>query len=406
MVMRHDEAMTVTVRALQADDADVARRLGEEAFGVPVTPPGEPASIDQAGFHWYGSFAGGVLAARMIDREFDSYFGGAAVPTCGIAGVTVAAEFRSRGLLSALFTETLGAAKERGAAVSTLFPTAPAIYRRFGYELISSFDTVQVPTHVLASVPASGAVEVRRAHPADLDAIRTIYDVWAQEQNGPLSRRGISFDDSAADLLDRPDGVSVAVDPAGTVSGFARWSRGQGYGDEASLTVVDLLATSADGYRGLLRTLGSFSSVTARTRIDTSGNDLVRLFVPSAHWEIMHAAPYMLKVLDVCAALDRPCLPGLTADLTFMLAGDFLAGNNGGYVLELANGRTGCSRASTVEAQQPRTFTPAGLAQMYAGAQSSANLRVAGHLSGGDPNQDLVWDAVFGGRQTHIRNFF
>ena len=50
--------------------------------------------------------------------------------------------------------------------------------------------------------------------------------------------------------------------------------------------------------------------------------------------------------------------------------------------------------------------TPAGLALMFAGAQSSANLRSAGHLSGGVTDEDGTWDALFGGRQQHVRNYF
>ena len=53
-----------------------------------------------------------------------------------------------------------------------------------------------------------------------------------------------------------------------------------------------------------------------------------------------------------------------------------------------------------------RMLTPHGLALLYAGAQSAANLRAAGHLRGGDLEQDLDWDALFGGRQLHIRDYF
>ena len=59
---------------------------GFEAFGVPSTPPTEPARIDQPGRTTFGAFLGDELVAKAIDRAYDSYFGGAAVPTSGIAG--------------------------------------------------------------------------------------------------------------------------------------------------------------------------------------------------------------------------------------------------------------------------------------------------------------------------------
>ena len=69
------------------------------------------------------------------------------------------------------------------------------------------------------------------------------------------------------------------------------------------IAVSDLMATSADGYRALLATVGSFSSVTARTTLRTSGLDLVRLFLPTAHWRRTPTLPYMIKVLDVPGAI-------------------------------------------------------------------------------------------------------
>lgn len=92
----------------------------------------------------------------------------------------------------------------------------------------------------------------------------------------------------------------------------------------------------------------------------------------------------------------------MTATLPFAVEGSFLAGNDGGYELTVAAGRAKCASADRGD----RTFTPHGLALLYAGTQACANLRMAGHLSGGDRSQDLDWDALFGGRQQHIRDHF
>ena len=48
--------MTFDIRRLAAEDAEAARRLGFEAFGVPSTPPTEPARIDQPGRTSFGAF--------------------------------------------------------------------------------------------------------------------------------------------------------------------------------------------------------------------------------------------------------------------------------------------------------------------------------------------------------------
>ena len=399
-----DDVDVLTVRPLTAADAAASQQLGYEAFGVPSSPPTEPPSIDRPGRFYLGAFDGDTLVARLADRAYDSCFGGVLVPTSGIASVTVAAEYRGQGGLSPLVLEALRRARDRGALISTLFPTASRIYRKFGYEVIADFVTVQLPTTVLAAVPQPAAVRTRRAVPADVEVIRAVYDAWAIAQNGPLSRRGISFTATAHEFLAGFTGVTVAVDDTDAICGYASWSRGQGYGEQAVISVTDLLATSADGYRALLAMVGSFASVTAITKIDTSGDDLARLFLPTLQWQVLDSSPYMLKILDVPGAISgRRYPPGLTTHLHFRLQGDFLTENDGGYAIGVADGRAECVRA---EPGGDRVLTPQGLALLYAGAQSSANLRAAGHLSGGEIEQDLDWDALFGGRQLHIRDYF
>jgi predicted acetyltransferase len=395
--------VTTTVRRLTADDAEQAQRLGFEAFGLPATPSTRPPSVDQPGWAWFGAFDSDVLAARMVDREFDSWFGGVPVPTCGVAGVTVAAEYRGQGLLTPLFAAALRQAKERGAKISGLFPSAAGIYRRFGYELIADYMAVEVRTQGLAAVPRPQGVRTRRASAADFDSVQAVYDTWARAQNGPLTRRGSAFTATAEQFISSYTGVSLAVDAAGSVCGFASWSRGQGYGEKAMIEVADLLATTADGYRALLSALGSFVSVTPTIRIDTSGDDLARLFLPGLEWRVADSSPYMLKILDVCGALSAVHYPiGMTAELGFSVAGDFLSENNRAYRLVVTGGSGQCS----TDNQADRVLTSQGLALLFAGTQSCANLRSAGHLSGGNVDQDLDWDALFGGRQQHIRDYY
>jgi hypothetical protein len=79
------------------------------------------------------------------------------------------------------------------------------------------------------------------------------------------------------------------------------------------------------------------------------------------------------------------------------------AGIDGAYRLEVAEGIGTCT---TAEHTDDRTFHPRGLALLYAGVQSCANLRWAGLLTGGLPEQDAVWDTLFGGRQFHIRDYY
>ena len=164
--------MGLTTRPLTRDDFDQSVALIREAFGdlPPGTTPPSDDDPPRPGYHAYGTFDDGHLVARIATREYRSWFGGSALPTGCIAGVVVTAERRGEKLLDELFRVALDdGLRERGEAVSTLFCTAPGIYRRFGYELVSSYDTVEVPAAALARIGAPAGVRTRRATPADFE---------------------------------------------------------------------------------------------------------------------------------------------------------------------------------------------------------------------------------------------
>lgn len=394
------------VRPLTAADADAARTLGFEAFGTPKTPPTEPATVDAPGRTSWGGFVGDQLAARLSVRDYHSWIGGAELRTAGFAGVTVAAEHRGTGALSPVFAAATAEARAAGAVLGTLFPSALGIYRRFSYELVSDYRTISLPSAQLAVVPPPATeVTLRRATVADHPEIDRVYSTWAAAQNGPLTRRGVSFPDAAEAYLGDFDAVTLAVDADETVMGFVSWDRGQGYGSSATLEVSDLLALTADGYRALLRNVGTFATITGQTKIDTSGDDLVRQFLPSSTWQTVTSDPYMLAVLDVPGAIGgRRYAPGLDVDLGFAVQGHAVPEVNGGYRLRIRDGLADCEPAPV---QKGRPLLHArGLALLYAGVQSCGNLRFADLLEGGTPADDQALDAAFGGRPFHIRNYF
>ena len=396
--------MPLTTRPLTRDDFDQSMGLIREAFGdlPPGTTPQSPDDPPRPGYHAYGTFDDDHLVARLATRGYHSWFGGSAVPSGGIAGVVVTAERRGTKLLDELFRVALDdGLRERGEAVSTTFCTAPGIYRKYGYEVISSYDTVEVPAAALARIGAPAGVRTRRATPADFDAVCRVYDTWAAAQNGPLTRRGPAFPADAKAFIDAFTGVTLAVDDAGEVIGFASWHRGQETGDSATLEVFDLLALRGDAYGALWHVLGSFGSVVGQVRLSTSGHDVARLSLPSAHWKAVEREPYMLRVHDVPGAFAGRDWP-VDGDVAFSVAGDHLGTTNGAWRLVIERGKATCVPAAAADGP---VMTPGGLALAWAGAQTCANLRMAGHLSGGMENDEAL-DRVLAPRPIHIRDSF
>jgi predicted acetyltransferase len=388
-------------RPLVADDLPQSLALTKEAFGdfPPGWTPPDPADHPLPGRHSWGTFDGGVLVARVMRREYDSWFHGRQVPTNGIAGVAVSAEHRGAGLLDDLMVAVLEEGLlERGEAVSTLFATAPGIYRRYGFELVSAQDTVEIPTSRLASVPAPRHTTIRRATADDFDAVRRVYATWAAAQNGPLTRTGASFPTTADEFIADFTGVTLA-EADGEVVGYAAWNRGAGYDASATVEIADLVALTRDACLALWRLFASFATVTGHVRLLTSGRDSARLVLPFADWQVVRSEPYMLRVHDVAGAFSG--VP-LDESLTFSVAGDLLGTTNGHWSLTAYDGISTCVAGT---AGGP-TFAPRGLAMFYAGAASCADLRMAGLLTGGSLEDDRRLDTLFDGRQLHIRDHF
>ena len=400
----------VQVRELVHADGEASKQLGREAFGSSGDAPPLPETWPAAGDHTLGAFADGELIGKIVGRGYGTHFAGIEVPTWGVAGVTVRAESRGRGALTTLFAGSFAAARERGALISTLFPTAPGIYRRFGYEIVGGYVQREIPTADLAAIRAPQGIRLRRATVADAATIRRVHHRWAREQHGPLTRIQQGATETDQELLDEQDAITLAIDAAGDVVGYAAWDRGPGYDSSATVAVEELIALTPDAARALWSAIGSFRSVTGHVRVTAGPDDVHRMVLPSGTWREVRRTDYMLAVLDICGAWQaRRIAPGITAELTFRVTDHPLADQNGDHRLSVADGRVHCERigsGSGTGTGSPREISARGLAVLYAGTQSCANVRLAGLLSGGDPAQDAVWDLFGAGRQFHVHDYF
>lgn len=399
---------------------DASLRLGAEAFGErPAGPPAGPAPAGPPsvaptepappwppeGIVALGAFEGDDLVAKLNGRPYDSWFHGGRVATFGIAGVTVAAERRGEGLLTPLMDEILAQARRQGAVISTLFPTAPGIYRRFGYELVAELTTVSVPTAALQRLGRADGIRTRRATEGDVDAVRECYDRWGAQRNGPLTRDGVMFPADAAAWLSSFTGVTLALDTDDTVQGFVSWRRGPGYGPEARIGAEDLVWTSGPARDALLGVLGSFAAVTPTAHLETSGTDELALALPVTATTVVERSPYMLRVLDVPAAFRavRPAA-GVSGSVVFAVAGDAHGGTDGTYRLEVGGGEARCEPSTEAPAT---TFSSRGLALTWSGVLPLQRVVAEGLATAHGTGADLgLWDALGLSRPTHIRDYF
>ncbi len=352
----------------------------------------------------------GRLLAKATDREQRHWFGDRPVDACGVAGVAVAPEARGRGLARLVLEQLLDDARGRGAAVATLFRTAPDLYRRLGFEHVGTLTWYTTPTSALAGMRVPATVTLRAATVADVPAVRRLYEDVARTRSGMVEREGPLFPDDAETLAVR-DGITLAVtrDVEGTevVEGYCAWDRGTGWSGSARLTVWDLLATTRRASTALAASLGTWASVLPTVSLRIADPDPLRWLLPVGDLTVESQQSWMLRILDAERAVAQRSWPRLltaTVDLTLT---DGAAPSS---ATAAPDGRCRWSFADGVASLVPGGsgevhLDVRGLSVLYAGAGSAAMLRQAGLLSG-PADSDAVLDAAAAGSAPAILDFF
>ncbi|MEU8156140.1 GNAT family N-acetyltransferase [Micromonospora sp. NPDC048986] len=376
---------TVHVRELTADDLDAAWELGRFAFGSdPQRPAHHSATVP--GLTRYGAFDdSGRLVGKAVDLCHDQWWSGRVVSAADVAGVAVAPEARGRGVARAMLTALLCGARERGAAVSALYPTVAAPYRACGWEAAGVLRTVNVATAALPRHRPSPDLAVRAGTPADLPAVADLYERVTRHRNGMLTRRGELFDFFAADGGLPGDGLTL-VEADGELVGYATWQRGRGYGADSVLTVDEALAVTADAARELVGVLGSWASVAPTLRLCPLDGDAVSRHLPLESAREHERDLWMHRPVDVARAVSARGWPAHARGAVDFHLSDTLADwNCGTWRLAVADG---AAELTPVGGEADLRLDVRGFALLYAGAAQARSVAQAGllhHSPGVDP---------------------
>lgn len=377
----------VTVREFDPDELAAAWRLGTHAFGVPSTPqPADHATVP--GLTRYGAFdPDGRLLGKAVDLHHEQWWAGRRMVAADVAGVAVLPEARGRGVSRALLGELLRGARDRGAAISALYPTVTEPYRRAGWEVTGALRTVDLPAVALPRHRPAAELTVRPAEPADLPTVVDLYERIARHRCGLLTRRGALFDrePSPTALPDGLDGLTL-VEQGGQLLGYASWQRGQGYDQQAVLTVHDLLATSAEAARELVGVLASWHSVTPTVRLRPLDHDAVATQLPLGQARQHEQRIWMHRPVDVVRAVaDRGWPAHVSGRVDFALTDDLAPWNSGSWRLEVDGGT---ANLHSIPDEPAPHLSVRGFALLYAGAASAYAVAEAGLLrcpAGTDP---------------------
>jgi predicted acetyltransferase len=255
----------------------------------------------------------------LLARGHPVRWGGRPVPASQLSGLSVGAEHRGRGVATELLRAYLAEVRDRGAAISTLFPAAVQLYRRAGYEYAGTCTLYEAAArHLPVGWPAGW-----RARSVPVDDPAPLAERFARVaggRNGQVERdadwwRHFLLADRGSgppqaflvDGPDGPDGWAVLTVSSDFVAGEVR----------TSVQVVDWGAAGEAGWRSLLTLAAGFSSLAATVHWRGPDPEPLALLVAEQDIRQLRQDRWMARVVDVPGAFAaRGYPPGLRGRIT------------------------------------------------------------------------------------------
>lgn len=344
--------------------------------------------------------AGSRVVGGLTQIPMGQWFGGSSVPMLGLAGVAVAPSARGSGVALGMIAAVLREARERGFALSTLYPSTVAFYRKTQYELAGTLCQTKLR---LAACPSSRGreCELRDATPDDREEIERLYTQVARERPGYLARHAYNW--ARVREYNGRETHGVVVHAGGKLEGYAfAGQRSVSDGVRHDLRLTDFVGTTARATERILDFLGAHRSTADHALWFGGTADDRLLALPDKGYQVAVDAYFMVRIVDVAAALAARGYPELEREVVLEVSDPLLPENTGAYRLAVSGGRAEVSRLSRGSGVR---LDVRALAPLYTGFASVNELERAGAISG-DARSLSTLGLFFTGTAPALCDFF
>jgi predicted acetyltransferase len=391
----------VHIRPMRGSDAEQAFALRVEAFSSASAAPYDADEIYIPNEHRLVAVDGDRVVGHLGAWPFHQAFLGHLVPMGGLGAVTVAHDQRGTGIGSRLIAAGLDHMVDAGMVISTLYPSTPVPYRRWGWELAGEHVRRRIPTRALLEVPPPAApVRLRPCEPDDLDALATLQDEVAAGEPGGLVggrmwlARALQVDPDDPELAvvairdDRPVGLLLAakIPPDGGIYG---------------LLVLRMFGVDREVERALLRSVGHHHTVAGTTVLGSRPADPLLFELDSLTRPDPGSEHFMTRLVDVAAAIAARGWPPVSVTVELEISDDRRPANSGRFVLEVS----GRAAALTGGGAGRAVIDVRALASLYTGFATASGLARAGRLHA-HPDDVAALTAAFAAPAPFMRDTY
>jgi len=368
-----------------------------EAFAVPVERAMEYTRLYSEGDVLVARADDGRVVAGLGLCAAAQRWGGRDVPFDGVAAVCTSAEARGAGVATALMTAALAEMRARGKAVSALYPASVPLYRKVGYELAGVASRMRLRMAELGVSSAGRARPVVRAVGAG-ELPMALID--GDAPSGNLTARGAFFERRRYPAKDGPR-VFVVDGDRGEVAGALVVHRTPADRGRHDLDLRLVWGRDARAMADVVELVRNHGSLARYATWSGSPTDALVMALPSEVWEVERASPWMLRVVDLAAAVAaRGFAEGLAGTYDLGVEDATCPWNHGRWRVEIADGRGHAERVAEGPEGAALRLDARGLARLW-----------AGHLADGAARASVVagaagLGAAFGGPTPWLQEGF
>lgn len=324
----------------------------------------------------------------------------ASVPLIGIAAVAVAPENRGKGYARELMRSCVLDNAEEGVPLVGLYASTQTLYRQVGFEQAGYMCKYTVPlSRIDVRQPGRPRGEGWTITPIGeplMPAVRECYRRFASVQNGMLDRgpyiwnrvlnfRGVPY-----------HGFAFSRGGAGSIEAYVFLNQDRQPDGRQNISLTDFVFLNEDAGRRALAFLADYEMMGHDLQFNGGPTHPAMFLLGQQRFKaVVHERSY-LRIAHAARAIEYRVFPkGLSATLTLTLRDDIVQANNGEWTLSIEGGRGTLTKGSEDAAVVPRLSADIrGLAAMYSGFKSAAELSLLG-LASGEPEALDTASSIF-----------
>lgn len=320
----------------------------------------------------------GTLLTACRHLEFETRVRGEWLPMAGLSAVATPPEHRRRGLVRELVRESLGEYRERGMAISALWPFDRSFYRDLGWGTACRYTSATVPPDALAPAREFASGSFRRVDADDHAELDRVYETWLDGHTLATRRSAGWWRDRVFQRVkDRLYGY--CWEREGEPAGYLLYSVDES-DDGRRFRVYEAGYADEEAYLNLLRFCANHDSqVDEITLFGPEHDRLLDLVDDESDLTVEVSVGPMVRIVDVRAALEALPYPLVEDTLTVTVAvEDPLAGwNDDTFEITVGEGTAAVEPSEDVP---DATIDVATLSQLFVGYLSARDVRMFGDL--------------------------